>query len=255
MTDSLRAPSSILVEVELPDPTPLSPNLVELLGSLRVVLVGWYAVPEQTSPAQARDQFEGQARSDLQAIAAPFEKAGADVEMHLVFTGDEFDTISRISSEEDCDAVLIPAGMDTLERILVPLRGLRNAHRIAAIVADLVQDGTTDVTILHVLEEGETEASAREQVLGPVADRMTGEGIDAGLLRLESVSADDPADMIVERSKEYDAVVIGETKPSVREILFGTVPEIIAKTADVPILVVRHAEEGVDVAERATQAK
>jgi nucleotide-binding universal stress UspA family protein len=50
-------------------------------------------------------------------------------------------------------------------------------------------------------------------------------------------------------------VVLGETEPSVREILFGTVPERIVSTTDVPVIVVRHEEEDVDMAERATQAE
>jgi len=254
MTRTETAPSSILVDVELPNPAPLSPALVDLLSSLRVVLVGWYAVPEQTSPEQARDQFEEQALAALDTIAEPFEKAGGEVVQRLVFTGDQLDTIRRISSEEDCDAVLIPAEMSHLERILVPLRGLPNARRIAPLVADLARDGTTDVTLLHVLEEEESEATSREHVLRPAADLMTGQGIDAGLLRLETVTADDPAHTIVDIAADYDAVVLGETKPSVREILFGSVPEQIVESVRVPVIMVRHGHDAVQVAERAVQA-
>ena len=247
-------PSSILVDVELPDPTPLSPALVRLLSSLRIVLVGWYAVPEQTTPAQARDQFEDEAQAALDPIAAAFEAAGAEVDTHLVFTGDELDTISRVSTEQSCDAVLIPAEMERLERLLVPLRGLHNARHIAPLVADLVQDGTTAVTLLHVLESDETDAASREQVLQPAADMMTDCGLRAGLLEFETVRADDPASAIVERSGHYDAVVLGETEPSVREILFGTVPETIVNTARVPVVMVRHEEDAAVRTERATQA-
>jgi len=248
-------PSSLLVDVELPDPAPLSPALVNLLSSLRIVLVGWYAVPEQTSPAQARDQFEETARAALAPIAAAFEEAGATVETHLVFTGDELDTISRISSEQDCDAVLIPAQMQRLERVLVPLRGLHNARRIAPFVADLVQDGTTAVTLLHILEADETEAASRERVLQPAAEMMTDHGLRAGLLDLKTTAADDPATAVVEWSADYDLVVLGETEPSVREILFGSIPEQIVSGAHVPVVVVRHEEAAVAAAERATQAE
>jgi nucleotide-binding universal stress UspA family protein len=246
--------SSILVDVELPNPTPPSPTLVDLLASLRIVLVGWYAVPEQTSPAQARDQFEASAQAALDSIAASFEAAGADVDSHLVFTGNNLDTISRISTEQACDAVLIPAAVERLERILVPLRGVHNARRIVPLVADLVQDGTTDVTLLHVLEAAETEATAREEVLRPTADMLTELGIDAGLLHLDAVTADDPVDTIVTRAADYDVVVIGETKPSVREIIFGSVPEQIVEAVQVPVIVVRHEKETIEMAERAIQS-
>jgi len=256
MTDSVSLPSSILVDVELPEPEPLAPGLVETLSSLRVVLLGWYAVPEQTSPAQARDQFGDEARTALAAIARDFEAAGAEVTPRLVFTSDKFASLGRISTEENCDAVLIPTPMnrDHLRRVLVPLRGLHNARRIAPFVADLIQDHTTDVTLLHILEEDETEDASLEDVLDPAAAMMKEHGIDAGLLRVDARAADDPADTIIEQSSEYDLVVLGETKPSIRDILFGTVPEQIAKKAQVPVIVVRHEEEAVEVAERATQA-
>lgn len=255
MSDSSLPLSSILVDVELPDPAPLSPSLVHLLASLRVVLVGWYAVPEQTSPAQARDQFGATARAALDRVARPFEEAGAQVDRRLVFTADRLDTISRITTEEDCDAVLIPAQVEELRRLLVPLRGLHNARRIAPLVADLVQDGTTEVTLLHVLEPEESAADARQSVLKPVADLITGAGIDAGLLRLETVRAEDPAAEIVERAADHDVIVLGETEPSVREILFGSVPEQIVETARVPVIMVRHEQEDVEMAERATESE
>lgn len=255
MTESTLPPSSILVDVELPDPEPLSSDLIDVLASLHVVLLGWYAVPEQTSPEQARDQFGDDAQAALDAVVRRFEEAGATVRTSLVFTGDKFDTLGRVSTEEVCDAVLIPGPMTHLHRVLVPLRGLYNAKRIAPFVADLIQDGTTDVTLFHVLEKGETEAAAREEVLEPTAELMKEHGISAGLLRLETVHAEDPAETIVDLSSDYDLVVLGETKPSVREILLGTVPERIAKAVEVPVIVVRHEEEDVEMAERATQAE
>ena len=258
MTD-VPSPSSILVDVELPDPAPFSSDLVDVLASLRVVVLGWYAVPEQTSPEQARDQFGDQAAAALDAVANQFKAAGAEVTTRLVFTGNKFDTLTRISTEEDCDAVLIPGPMRPLKKVLVPLRGMHNAARIVPFVADLiqdssaVQDGTTDVTLLHILEPDETEAAAHEHVLQPTADLMTSHGLDAGLLRLETVESDAPADTIVETSKDHDLVVLGETEPTVRDILFGSVPERVVKTAHVPVVMVRHEEEDVDMAERATQ--
>jgi nucleotide-binding universal stress UspA family protein len=254
MTQSRFIPSSILIDVELPEPAPLSPDLVDLLASLRIVLVGWYAVPEQTSPQQARDQFEGEAEAALAPIAQAFEDAGAEVDTHLVFTPNQFDTLSRISTEQDCDAVLIPGTMKHLHRVLVPLRGLHNARRIAPFVADLVQDGTTDVTLLHVQEENETDDATREHVLEPVRDMMTARGIDAGIIQFEMVASDDPAGTIVDRADNYDVVVLGETQPSIREILFGSVPGAIAKAARTPVIVVRHFDEAVASATRATQS-
>ncbi|MCS3649276.1 nucleotide-binding universal stress UspA family protein [Salinibacter ruber] len=251
---SITPPSSILVDVELPEPESLAPALIDALSPLRVVLLGWFSVPEQTSPAQARDQFGAEAEDTLGAAARRFEEAGAEVTTRLVFTGDELDTISRVSVEESCDAVLIPGPVEQLRRVLVPLRGIQNVREIAPFVADLCQDGTARVTLLHILEGDETTAASREDVLEPAAERMRSAGIEAGLLELNSVAADSPADTIVEWAGEHDLVVLGETQPSVREVLFGTMPEQIVEAVNVPIIVVRHGEEAAEMAERATQA-
>ncbi|MFO8099357.1 MAG: universal stress protein [Salinibacter sp.] len=254
MMDSSPAPASILVDLELPEPAPLPSELVRVLSSLRVVLLGWFSVPEQTSPAQARDQFGAEAENTLDAAARRFEEAGAEVTTRLVFTGDELDTIRRVSMEESCDAVLIPGPVEQLRRVLVPLRGIQNVREIAPFVADLCQDGTATVTLLHILEAGETAASSREDVLAPAAEMMRGSGIKADLLELESVAADSPADTIVEWAGEHDLVVLGETEPSVREILFGTVPEQIVEQTNTPVIVVRHEDEDVTAAEQAMGA-
>lgn len=237
------AKAKLLIDVELPDPAPVPTPLVELTGALDVVLVGWYAVPEQTNPEQARDQFEGEASAALDVIADTFRAAGATVQSHLVFTGNELDTIERISAEQDCDAVLIPRPLAKLERILVPLRGLHNAPRIARFVADLVQDGTTDVTLLHVLEDEEERDAVQQNVLDSVGQMMADEGIDAGLVRMRIEVADDPGEAIMEAARDYDAVVIGETEPSVADVIFGSVPEQIAHEASVPVMVVRRRDD------------
>ncbi|WP_263790147.1 universal stress protein [Salinibacter sp.] len=251
MTDPPCGPSSILVNLELPDPAPLSPTLIDALSSLRVVLLGWLAVPEQTSPAQARDQFGVEAEETLDTAARRFEDAGAEVTTRLVFTGDKLDTLTRVSTEENCDAVLIPGTMDAPRRVLVPLRGLENIHRTAPFVADLCRESTATVTLLHVVDDEETEASARDAVLKPAADRMREYGLDTTLLELNALEVDaSPSDAIVDRASAYDLVVLGETKPSVQDVLFGTVPERIVKTTDVPIVVVRHRGKNADVAEQ-----
>jgi len=44
MTDSSRGPSSILVDVELPDPAPLSPMLIEVLAAMAILAIAFTAV-------------------------------------------------------------------------------------------------------------------------------------------------------------------------------------------------------------------
>lgn len=238
-------PSTILIDVELPEPVEFSESVTGLLSSLRVVLLGWYEVPEQTLPEQAREQFEGEAGEALARIAQQFREAGADVTTRLVFTGNAFETINRISMEESCDAVYVARPAGELQRVLVPLRGTPNLASITRFVRDMVQEYTTNVTLMHVLSEGETEADARESVITPVRRRIEERGIDGGMLTEEIVSSDDPAQAVIDASHDYDLVVLGETEPTIREVLFGSIPEQIARKANVPVIVVRHDADDI----------
>lgn len=242
MTRSATHLSSILVDVELPDPPPVPEALVDLLASVRVVLVGWYAVPEQTSPEQAREQFSDEAQAALDRVAAAFERATAEVETHLVFTGSKIDTISRVANERACDAVYLSGPLERIRQILVPLRGAQNTMSIAAFVADLARDYTANVTLVHVMEGDEQEEEIRERVLGAVAASIMDRGVDENIIRRRVIQSNDPAKAIIDMAGDFDMVVLGETEPSVRDILFGTVPEQVAASAHIPVIVVRHQD-------------
>lgn len=244
MTDASPTRSSLLIDVELPDPDPLPRWFREQLEGLRVVLVGWYAVPEQTAPQQARDQFGDEAQAALDTVAEGLREHGVEVETRLVFTPDELDSIGRISTETNCDALLVGIPPAAIRRVLIPVRGLHNATRIARFAADLVQDRTTEVTLLHILERGESASKGRERVLAPMAERLARYGMKAGDVTQTVRRADDPAAAIVEAAADHDVVVIGETEPSVRDIIFGPVPQVIAREAAVPVMLVR--QEGED---------
>jgi nucleotide-binding universal stress UspA family protein len=240
MTRSASPSLTVLVDVELPDPEPLPDALVGLLSPLQIVLVGWYAIPEQTAPDQAREQFEPEAQAALDAAARPFIDRGASIETILVFTPDQFASIEQISIETGCDAILLPGRMEGLDQILLPVRGLHNAEKIAPVCAALVRNGTTTVTLLHVVEEEESAEAARTEVLDPMTRALVRSGIDAGMIFQEAVSAPSAVDAIIDRAAHSDAVIIGETDPSMREILFGTVPEQIVERAEVPVVLVRN---------------
>ncbi|MES3630040.1 MAG: universal stress protein [Longimonas sp.] len=235
MPESDFTPQTILIDVSLPEAAALSDELIALLGSLHVVLVGWFEVPEQTSAAQANDQFGREMNERLDVLAGVLREAGAAVETRLVFTGNPLDTMERISAEVDSDAVLIPYAHDRVEKVLVPLRDARHADRIATFVNHLVQTDTASFTLLHVREEGETDAD----VLTPVAESLTTIGMDSSVIEKRLVDANDPAAAILDAAHDHDLVVMGESEPAARDILFGTVPERIARNANIPVIMVR----------------
>lgn len=228
------APQTILIDVSLPEADALSDALIARMGSLHVVLVGWFEVPEQTPAAQAQDQFGDEMRERLNTLAGVLREAGATVETQLVFTGDPLDTMERISAETDSDAVLIPSAHPRADSVLVPLRDPRHARRIATLLDHLVETGATSFTLLHVREDED-----EPDVLAPMADQLVSIGLARSAITQRVVEADDPASAILEAAHNHDLVVMGESKPAARDVLFGTVPERIAREASIPVIMMR----------------
>lgn len=233
---------SILVPFELPDPTPLSPVLVEDLSSLDVVMLGHFSLPEQTPPDAARSEFGDEAMATLEGLAAPFEAAGVDVTTRLVFGRARGKTIDRVAIEEGCDAELDPAPTTGIERILVPLPAATALGRLPDFVRVLAEDGTRQVTLFHVVE-GDESPAAGERTLADARSAMIAEGFDPEHVDTVQVAAADHDDAILEMAADYDAVVMGEADPSLRERIFGTLPDRIAEGTGDPVIVVRRERD------------
>lgn len=229
----------IVVPFELPDPEPLSQTLVDDLSTMEVVVLGHYGLPEQTPPDAAREQFEEAAEATLDYLAAPFERAGATVTTRLVFGRDRAKTIDRVALEEGCDAELDPAPTEGVERILVPLIDRANLARLTDFVAALCEETTTAVTLFHVAE-GDEDADTAEGMLRRAREEMIEQGIDPELIDTAVVDSGEHDDEILRLAAEYDAVVMDEAAPDIRERIFGTLSDRIADRTGDPVVVVRR---------------
>lgn len=232
----------ILVPFELPDAEPLSPVLVDALASLDIVVLGHYGLPEQTPPEAARSQFEDEAQAMLDELAAPFEAAGAQTTTRLVFGRARGKTIDRVALEEDCVAELDPAPTDGIERVLVPVPIISELGWLPEFVGVFSREGVPSVTLLHVVEEGETPEHG-ERVLADVRTAMRYDGFDEDRLETVMVEAPEHDDVILERAADFDAVVMHEAEPTLRERIFGTLPDRIANQHSIPVVIVRQQRE------------
>ncbi|MEM4781792.1 MAG: universal stress protein [Halalkalicoccus sp.] len=237
----------VLVPVDVSRDFEPSAQLFRLLEAFDPVILGYYPIPEQTTPEQARGQFEAEAVDRVEEVAAPFVASGLDVESVLVFTPDRAETIDRVAEEYACDAVLSPGEIERLERVLVPVRGGTNLDRIVAFVDALVAEVTVEVTLLHVAPEPDRRDES-ELLLRGARERLVERDLDAGLFDLEVRVAERPIPAIAEVAATHDAVVIGETAPSLKERIFGDRPERLVETVSCPVLIVRkdHAAPDAD---------
>jgi len=235
---SLTGDSTILIPVDVSaDATPAQP-LVELCRSADVVLLGYYPVPDQATPAQLKQDHEADATATLEHVAKDLRDSGVDVTDVLVFTHDREDTIDRIAAEYGCDAVLTPGETEHVDSILVPVRGHTNLERIVSLLGTVMQTNDASVTLFHSVAE-DSDPSHGEFLVRGAVDRLTEDGIDRDRIDWELSEEESPREEIVALAEEYDLLVLGETKPSLRHRILGSVPSGIVDEVDKPAFIVR----------------
>ena len=238
---------TVLVPLELLAGETLPTGVPELLANANVVLLGYHVLPEQTATEQAREQFGENAMRKLNAYADTLNDAGATTETRLVFTHDEQTTIDRVIYEHECLAVLVPNSAERLDSVLVAVRGTVGIGRNTRLVAGLFAGTDTDVTLYHSL--GDDEPSDRaESLLGAVRDDLVDRGMDsAGIDTLIETPTEQTAfDAIARHGETHDAVIMGETDPSVTTFVFGMPAEQVAERFLGPVLVVQRERPGTD---------
>ena len=233
--------SSILVPVDVSgDSLPAQP-LIDLCRSVDVVLLGYYPVPDQVAPAQLRQDYGSEATATLAEMADEFRASGIDITDVLVFTHDRTDTIDRVANEHACDAVLTPSEVERIKRVLVPVRGDTNLERIVSLLAGIMRMSDVSVTFFHSVAE-DSDPSHGEFLVRGAVDRLDEAGIQRERIDWQLSDEESPHDEIIELAREYDLLVLGETKPSLRERILGTVPSRIVDEVDRPAFVVRDIE-------------
>lgn len=234
--------SRILIPFELPDAEPLSPVLVSDLASLDIVLLGHYAVPEQTPRDMAREQFEDEAQAELDTLAQPFVDAGSSVTTRLVFGKSRQGTIDRVAIEEECDAELDPAPTDHIGKILVPIPDVAEFSRLPEFVQVLVEDTTSEITLFHVIE-GEEDRERGEAIVSETREGMLDTGLAPDLVDTLLVDGEEHDKEIIRVADNYDAVVMYEAASRTGDRIFGSLPDRIKKETGDPVIVVRRDYE------------
>ena len=132
-------------------------------------------------------------------------------------------------------------GGDLPKRLLVPTTGGVHAQKAEEYAADMAASAKGSLSLCSVVPpEAQDELIESETArLGKVRDRLSETGLDSieiKILRNRSVS-----DGIVEESKDYDCVVVGAAGQSFsKQILFGSIPEEIARESTKPVIVIKH---------------
>jgi len=226
----------VLVPVAVLEGATVSPGLMNLLGTVDVTVLGYHVLPEQTPPDQARLQYEERATSALEDLSEEFREAGGAADHRLVFTHDREQTVNRVADEVDARAYAISGVTGDVNRLLVSLSGDVAVDRILAFVVEVVGGRETGVTLL--LADAAEGAADR---LDAAAERLR----EAGLTVETKFEPDRSTfDALMDAVPEHDAVVMGESAPSLRSLVFGDPSERVASASVGPVLVVRSDGPG-----------
>ena len=236
---------AVLVPVDVSTDERPDAQLLELLEPARIVLGGWYPVPDQTPPEQLQDAHEAEAVERIEAIAADLEDSDAAVETVVVFTRDRATTIDRLADEYDCGVALVPRAVQRVERILVPIRADVNLSAIISVVGVLLKDSAASVTLLHAAATDE-DAEAGAVMLRGAAEELLEAGVDDDRIDTVNLESDAPVDDIVDAAANHDVLVIGESEPTLLEQIVGDVPRQLIDRTDRPVLVVRKLPAAAD---------
>lgn len=230
---------TVLVPVQILEGEQVPASIIDVLVPTPVVLLGYHQIPEQTAPEQARTAFGEQARTKLDELAQAFTDAGGTVETRLVFTRDPTQTFERVAADEAADAVLLLNPAPSVDRILVALSEGINTERITRLVALLARYSDRSVTLFHAAPT-EEDRPRGEELLDVASELLVEKGVPADEISQEVTVSDTPVQAIIDAAAGTDLVVLGESRPSVRELIFGEPSARVANHSLAPILVVRR---------------
>ncbi|MCK8828556.1 amino acid permease [Natroniella acetigena] len=252
----LRAENTILNIIELPGQTPL--NLME-----------------------QKEEFLSERRKvqqEMLELAVGFgEKEGIIINPRILYSRDRFNTINNIVAQEEIDFLLLgwhgsfsvgniynslvkklvrqapcpvgvlkDNGLEEVQDILVPYRGSEHAYWGVEVAQRLASTQNGAVTVLRVVKPGVDAQAEEERALSEVEEIITGE-VD---INIKVVYAGEVVDGILSESanNEYDLIVMGASKEwRFKNMLFGSIPDIVADKADTSVLMVRCYDQEVEV--------
>ncbi|MCB2155341.1 amino acid permease [bacterium] len=268
--------SRFRVLVPLANPQNVEP-LVDLAAAIakeregEIVTLRVALVPEQ-APRMDEDEFVEKERQILEQAHSCAKKHGVPVTSLVSVGSHAARAILEAARERDCDLIILGwkgfsttterilgeivddvvnhakrdimlvklVGDGPLRRLLLPTAGGEHARHAEQYAASVARYNEGSLTVCSVLNpEREEQKPEIEERLEDAVDRLkAGEPVDVGKTILRNKAVEDA---IVEAAEEYDAIVIGAAGRSIYpQILFGSIPETIARRSEKPVILVKY---------------
>lgn len=272
------------VLVPLANPASVT-QLIQLAAALvsdrdgEIVALRVRVVPEQVSPSVDDLRIEGE-RQILEHAHAVAQKHGIPLTSLVRVGHNAARAILETARERECDLILMGwkgytatsqkilgeitdavvrhARRDImlakltddrpLRNFLLPTAGGSHARRAEDYIASVARYFNGALTVCSVTAPGSTEEiiTGLNNQLEEAKDRIVADKpvrVHSKIIHSASVVGG-----IVEEAGGYDAVVVGATRDKLyKQILFGNIPESIARSTDVPVILVRQYEAVKDL--------
>ncbi|MFB6077442.1 MAG: amino acid permease [Halarchaeum sp.] len=150
-------------------------------------------------------------------------------------------TVDEVATDASCDVFVEEAAgfRPDIDTILLPAAGGVNAEISAEAAAAVARTEDATVRAVNVVptDASDAERRAGEETLAAARETLGDVPVETAL-----VESDDVADAIVAATEDADFTVIGATQEGLFEqVVFGTVPESVAKRAEGPVLMAKRA--------------
>jgi len=233
---------TILVPIDASDPNEYPADIIDLLAPAKIVVLGYYPVPDQAAPEQLQEEYEAEAKAAMEPTVRSFARQGRAVESVLVFTRDHTQSIDRVANEFGCDAVLVTGDIHGLDKVLVSLKDETNMFRVLEVVGLLLEDGAPEVTLFHA-ESIEKGSAKSELYLRGATDWLRQRGLDRERITWKEPTEETQESDLLELAESHDFVITGEYEPGIRERVVGDMPNRIADRTETDVLVVRKERD------------
>lgn len=254
------------------------PQLMDLAAGIaadrngEIVAMRVAVVPEQLPPSR-EDSYVERERQILETAHAIARQHGIPVTSLVRVGHDAARAILETASERDCDLIVMgwkgytstakkilgevvdavvhhaqtdlmlvkQTTHEPLRRFLLPTAGGEHARCGKEYLASFARSRGAELTVCSVAspDAGDEAVAEITRRLDDDVARISNGGeisVDAEVIRHKSVNVG-----VLREAKNYDAVVIGATGHSAYQaILFGSIPETIAKRSDGPVILVKH---------------
>ena len=148
----------------------------------------------------------------------------------------------KVVRHAPCDLITVKLQGDvSIDRLLIPTAGGPHASLAAEYVSILQKEYGTAVSCCYVLGENPT-VGEKETALDWIDKTIHLTGLE-GTVERRLVEGKKIASALIKAASDYDMIVLGASKEGVfSSVLFGEIPEKVARYSRTPVMIVRRYE-------------